>query len=334
MSIDPETMTKMKEAIDKKIKANPSHATTLYSLLVQYQKVAACDDDMNKKNEQLCFEHYKKEKELTKKALTLINSTDVLSGEEVLKIEKNLDLQLFDEETKASPVFKEKGKLEKPICDYENIWYKMITKCEEINAFIQEEDKKCLVNLRLIELIREEDSDGMKFNVNFHFKENEFFSDSVLTIKAERDPEGPENELHGSDILIIESDKIHWKQNKDLTTKFILKKQRNKRTGETRTVKKTEKKDSFFNIFCNLDFDDILDDEENSHSVEGDPTSNREVFFMTTSVLEMVYNNMFTYLIPVALDLTPEAFKLPDVKEVNEIAQTVAGQNGQDCKQQ
>ena len=42
---------------------------------------------------------------------------------------------------------------------------------------------------------------------------------------------------------------IEWKDGKDLTKKKIKKKQKNKKTGETRTIIKTIPADSFFNMF-------------------------------------------------------------------------------------
>ena len=42
---------------------------------------------------------------------------------------------------------------------------------------------------------------------------------------------------------------IEWMEGKDPTKKKIKKKQKHKKTGETRTVVKTVDADSFFNIF-------------------------------------------------------------------------------------
>ena len=42
---------------------------------------------------------------------------------------------------------------------------------------------------------------------------------------------------------------IDWKDGKDLTKKKIKKKQKNKKTGETRTIIKTVPADSFYNVF-------------------------------------------------------------------------------------
>ncbi len=42
---------------------------------------------------------------------------------------------------------------------------------------------------------------------------------------------------------------IQWKEGKDLTCKKIKKKQKNKKTGETRTIVKTVPAESFYNCF-------------------------------------------------------------------------------------
>ena len=60
---------------------------------------------------------------------------------------------------------------------------------------------------------------------------------------------------------------IDWKDGKDLTKKKIKKKQKNKKTGETRTIIKTVPADSFYNAFESIkapesiEADDDVDDE-------------------------------------------------------------------------
>lgn len=78
--------------------------------------------------------------------------------------------------------------------------------------------------------------------VELHFKENPFFSNTKLTYTVrykdgEDEPEG------------VEGCVIDWKDGKNLTQKKIKKKQKHKKTNETRTIVKTVPTDSFFNIF-------------------------------------------------------------------------------------
>lgn len=50
-------------------------------------------------------------------------------------------------------------------------------------------------------------------------------------------------------VKSVKGTTIEWKEGKDPTKKKIKKKQKHKKTGETRTVVKTVDADSFFNIF-------------------------------------------------------------------------------------
>lgn len=62
----------------------------------------------------------------------------------------------------------------------------------------------------------------------------------------------------------IEGTQITWKEGKDPTKKKIKKKQKHKKTNETRTIVKTVEADSFFNVFTNrtVPEDGALDSEE------------------------------------------------------------------------
>ena len=59
---------------------------------------------------------------------------------------------------------------------------------------------------------------------------------------------------------------IEWCDGKDLTKKMTKKKQKNKKTGQTRVVERAEKIKSFFNFFdsqdCRDEHMDTLEDEE------------------------------------------------------------------------
>ena len=63
-----------------------------------------------------------------------------------------------------------------------------------------------------------------------------------------------------------ESDKIEWLEGKNVTVKMVSKKQKNKKTGQTRTVQKEEPTHSFFNFFKPFDVREeameALEDEE------------------------------------------------------------------------
>ncbi|WVQ74795.1 hypothetical protein IAR50_004401 [Cryptococcus sp. DSM 104548] len=105
-----------------------------------------------------------------------------------------------------------------------------------------EEALKHLVDVRLSYL---ENQPG--FKLHFIFSPNEFFNDSELT----KTYYYQEQVGYGGDFVYdkAEGTEIQWKEEKDLTKKIEIKKQRNKTTGRTRTVRKVVPTDSFFNFF-------------------------------------------------------------------------------------
>ncbi|PWN46419.1 nucleosome assembly protein [Ceraceosorus guamensis] len=118
-------------------------------------------------------------------------------------------------------------------------------------------------HVALSELITERDEDALKalsdirmsylpgtqagFKLEFHFGSNEFFTNTLLTKTYYY-----QDEVGYSGDLVYdhaEGDKIEWKEDKDLTHKIETKKQRNKNTNQTRTVKRSVPVESFFNFF-------------------------------------------------------------------------------------
>ena len=59
----------------------------------------------------------------------------------------------------------------------------------------------------------------------------------------------------------IRGTEIHWNEGKDPTKKTVSKTQKNKRTGETRTVSRVVDQDSFFDIFENRKEPEGLNDK-------------------------------------------------------------------------
>lgn len=59
-----------------------------------------------------------------------------------------------------------------------------------------------------------------------------------------------------NEVAKTEGTEINWKEGKDITKKTVTKKQKNKKTGKTRTVTKTVDADSFFTFFKSIDAKD------------------------------------------------------------------------------
>merc|ERR1712166_1249795 len=88
--------------------------------------------------------------------------------------------------------------------------------------------------------------------------DNGFFSNETLTVVLEFESEEEVKEIRGT--------KIEWLEGMDVTQKKIKKKQKHKKTGETRTVVKTVDADSFFNLFKDRKItSDGLEDSEDEN---------------------------------------------------------------------
>ncbi|WVQ81950.1 hypothetical protein IAT38_004077 [Cryptococcus sp. DSM 104549] len=106
-----------------------------------------------------------------------------------------------------------------------------------------EEALKSLIDVRLS--YPEEDQPG--FKLHFVFAPNDFFEDAELT----KSYYYQEEVGYGGDFVYdrASGSEIKWKEEKDLTKKVEIKKQRNKTTGRTRVIRKVVPTDSFFNFF-------------------------------------------------------------------------------------
>jgi nucleosome assembly protein 1-like 1 len=63
---------------------------------------------------------------------------------------------------------------------------------------------------------------------------------------------------------------IEWNEGCDVTVKKTKKKQKNKKTGQNRTVTKTVKQDSFFNFFKTISAEQAKEQEGNEEDEEED----------------------------------------------------------------
>jgi nucleosome assembly protein 1-like 1 len=153
-----------------------------------------------------------------------------LASEEVEKISENLTAEAIPE-----------------------YWFKVLTSCIRLKEDIHDVDHPLLKSLTMIEHIPEEE--GEDFTFKFYFAPNEYFENDVLTIKFVMTNE--------HEVKKTEASEIKWKEGKDITKKTVTKKQKNKKTGKTRTITKTADADSFFTFFRSIEApEDAEDDEE------------------------------------------------------------------------
>ncbi|KAH0826378.1 nucleosome assembly protein [Lanmaoa asiatica] len=117
-----------------------------------------------------------------------------------------------------------------------------------ISDLITERDAgalKHLIDIRLSYLSNAEPKPG--FKISFYFSPNEYFENEVL----DKTYLYQEEVGYAGDFVYDRAigTEIKWKEDKDLTKEFEIKKQRNKNTNRTRLVRKAKPTDSFFNFF-------------------------------------------------------------------------------------
>ena len=90
--------------------------------------------------------------------------------------------------------------------------------------------------------------------------ENDHFNGTELTCTLEYEKEDQLKSIKGTEI--------EWLEGKDPTKKKIKKKQKHKKTGDTRTIVKTVEAESFFNIFQSRDAPENEDEEEDIDAMD------------------------------------------------------------------
>jgi nucleosome assembly protein 1-like 1 len=148
---------------------------------------------------------------------------------------------------------KEEKKDETPVKGIPHFWLTALQRSDFIAEKIQEYDVPVLEHLTDITVTPNEAA-GTGFTLNFHFSQNEFFTDAVLTKTYTIDIEGEEGALMYTGPMFSGTTgcDIHWNAGKNVTVKSIKKKQKKKGgkdAGSVRVVTKLEKVDSFFNFF-------------------------------------------------------------------------------------
>lgn len=116
---------------------------------------------------------------------------------------------------------------------------------------IQEHDEDVLTYLQNIKVIMK-DTKPYGFTLEFHFRENEYFTNKVLyksyELTCDQDVEAP-LAYDGPVMYKCTGSTISWNKGKDVTVRTVKKRQKHKSTGTVRTILKEEKQDSFFNYF-------------------------------------------------------------------------------------
>jgi nucleosome assembly protein 1-like 1 len=107
--------------------------------------------------------------------------------------------------------------------------------------------------------------DGKGFTLEFHYRENPYFENKVLSKKFYTEPESED-----SDLKIPKGTEIEWKEGKDLTSTFETKKKKHKGGGKPKIVKTKIPCASFYNFFNSISEEELdgIDDEEEMQAIE------------------------------------------------------------------
>jgi len=145
-----------------------------------------------------------------------------------------------------------------------NFWLTVMQNNMRVAETIVPEDEPALAFLKDVRVVLSEKRDD--FTLEFHFAENPYFTDSVLTKTYLFVPA----EDHTNDLVFERSTgcKINWKPNKNLTVKIVKKPKagggrggRGKKQNQ-RTVTTEEPCESFFNFFNPPEPEDEMEPEE------------------------------------------------------------------------
>ena len=132
-----------------------------------------------------------------------------------------------------------------------NFWLTIFKNVEMLAEMVQDYDEPILEKLEDV-TVKIHEKPAMGFTINFHFQENDYFTNGVLTKEYEMKCEPLEDDpfsFEGPEIIKCKGCSIDWKKGKNITVKTVKKKQKHKNKGNVRTITKQVKADSFFNFF-------------------------------------------------------------------------------------
>ncbi|CAD8065365.1 unnamed protein product [Paramecium primaurelia] len=127
----------------------------------------------------------------------------------------------------------------------QNYWGQVLMNNSLTGKLISESDKSIFRHLLSVNV--ELGENGKDFTLKFEFEDNENFDACILTkayVFEDSDDEFPSKQ---------KGSQIKWKEGKNITKKIVKRKQKNKKTGQTREIEKEEKAPTFFHFFEDVD---------------------------------------------------------------------------------
>merc|ERR1712002_362329 len=161
---------------------------------------------------------------------------------------------------------KEKLKMDENVKGIPNFWLTIFKSTPMLQEMVQEHDEPILECLEDIKLNFSSPESPLSFTLEFHFAQNSYFTNKVLTktyqLVSTIDEAAPFS-FEGPEISTSTGCSINWNKGKNVTMKTVEKKQKHKNKGTTRTISKEVPTDSFFNFFSPPEAgeDEELDEE-------------------------------------------------------------------------
>jgi len=231
-----------------------NHATQILEALKAKRK---------KHLEELTDDQKKKVEELGKIQDTLSN------------IQKEFDIEFAKLEKKYEdmkiPCYKSREEIVNEVKDEKfiglpNFWYHVIKNSEVFADILSKRDEESLKYLINVVCTEFDDEKLEGFHLDFFYRENPYFENKSLrkTFVDVKDP--------SQDQVYPKGTTIEWKKDMNLTVEVVTKKKKHKGGGKTKTVKKTQPCESFYNFFADVNPDEMEEEDmqEFQESLEAD----------------------------------------------------------------
>ena len=322
MPIGEETRKKLIEKIKDLPADKKTKCVALYKLL---EDVYAADDLFSSNSDQINFSNHQKLRQLHAAALDVLKGHTQFVPESVPELNEFFTAEeLASEEFKTAPVAEPNTAL----------WAELLDKTPFLETRTTPEDKQVLKSLDHVEVVLSEDSPD--FKVEFSFRPNDYFTNDKLVLDVAMDEEGEVEE--------IKSTEVAWKAGKNVTVKEVQKKQKNKKSGQTRTQTTTERAESFFWLFKHHTLPDEEEEDEEEDELNVDPLSDAELFHNAVDISLFFKDTFFTFFLPAYYGVDVKAFAADfmdggeglEAEDLQQLQGKVAGAKGQNpqCKQQ
>jgi nucleosome assembly protein 1-like 1 len=264
---------------------------------------------------------YEKHNEKRKKHLEELNDEQKSKLGELKEVQKEVDGLEEAEEEEYKAIEQKYKKLMEPVFEKRTALINGDSKDDAIPDFWL----YAIKNSDIFEELNEKDEDSLKYLTNvtstdfsgedgegyileFHYRENPYFGNKVLSKKfyTEQEEEGNSRPAVGTEI--------EWKEDKDLTSTFETKKKKHKGGGKPKIVKKKVPCASFYNFFSSISEEELdgIEDEEEAQAVE-------EELYQEQQIGEVVRDN----LIPNAV-----GYFTGEIESLNPLSQMFSGLGG------